>query len=186
MPTRLCKDDEMSARESALSIPVPEAEPVVGQHRFKLDDSARLGVPAHITVLYPWMPPDEIDDSVRLRLAQLFDHQPVIDYVLAEVKWFGDDVVYAAPVPDEPFRNLTRLVAAEWPAFPPYGGEHGEPTPHLTIGDSYNDATRDDLATAGAAVEARLPIVCKAHEIWLMSGDSELGWRRDVVYRFGG
>lgn len=170
--------------ESALSIPVPEAEPAVGAHRFQLDDSARLGVPAHITILYPWIPPDRIDERTRQRLGELFEGLSAFDFALAEIGWFGNDVVYAAPVPDEPFRRLTSMIEREWPSYPAYGGEHGEPTPHLTIGDRFGGASAHELATAGEAVAPHLPIVCRARELWLMSGNSERGWRRDVVYPF--
>ena len=43
--------------QSALLILVPAAEPAVGEHRARLDASARDGVPAHLTVLYPFLPP---------------------------------------------------------------------------------------------------------------------------------
>jgi hypothetical protein len=38
--------------QSALLIAILEAEPAVGEHRARLDSSARDGVPAHLTVLY--------------------------------------------------------------------------------------------------------------------------------------
>ena len=43
--------------ESALLVAVPAAEPAVAAHRSRLDTSAAVGVPAHITVLYPFLPP---------------------------------------------------------------------------------------------------------------------------------
>jgi hypothetical protein len=43
---------------SALIIEVPEAEAAVQRHRQRLDANAPLGIPAHITVLAPFMPPD--------------------------------------------------------------------------------------------------------------------------------
>ena len=50
----------MTAGESAVLVPGPEAEPVVGRHRARLDRAAVEGVPAHVTVLYPFVPPPEI------------------------------------------------------------------------------------------------------------------------------
>ena len=43
--------------ESALLVPVPEAEPFVQRHRFRHDSVALRGVPAHITVLFPFVAP---------------------------------------------------------------------------------------------------------------------------------
>ena len=36
--------------ETALLLPVPAAEPAVSHHRAQLDEAARDGVPAHVTV----------------------------------------------------------------------------------------------------------------------------------------
>ena len=54
--------------ESALLIEVPSAEPIVGQHRARLDGNAALGIPVHITVLAPFMPAARLDDSTLARL----------------------------------------------------------------------------------------------------------------------
>jgi hypothetical protein len=43
--------------ESALLIPVPAAEPTVQRWRERLDPACRLGVPAHVTLLYPFVAP---------------------------------------------------------------------------------------------------------------------------------
>ena len=59
-------------RRSALLVAVPEAEPAVAEHRARLDSSARDGVPAHLTVLYPFLPPASIDRAVLASLRGLF------------------------------------------------------------------------------------------------------------------
>lgn len=176
-----CQHPLVEPLESGLIIPVPEAEPVVGPHRLDLDSSAAWGVPAHVTVLYPFIPPEHLDEETNAALAHLFSDVAVFEFALASIGWFRTDVVYAVPDPDEPFRELTRLVATRWPDHPPYGGEHGEPTPHLTIGD---DGSHGDLTAAGRAVASHLPIRCVAREVWLMSGNAESGWARDAAFPF--
>ena len=47
---------EKAAAESAVLVPVPEAERAVSRHRARLDGAAARGVPAHVTVLYPFVP----------------------------------------------------------------------------------------------------------------------------------
>jgi len=42
-------------RQTALIAPVPEAEACVGAWQARFDRSAALGVPAHITVLHPFI-----------------------------------------------------------------------------------------------------------------------------------
>jgi hypothetical protein len=46
----------MTQTYSAVLVPVPEAERVVSRYRARLDGAAALGVPAHVTVLYPFVP----------------------------------------------------------------------------------------------------------------------------------
>ena len=46
--------------ESALVVVVPEAEQLVGPFREKYDPSAAAGMPPHITLLYPFKPPDAV------------------------------------------------------------------------------------------------------------------------------
>src|SRR5882757_9065456 len=43
---------------------VPESEDLVGAIRSRFDDSARRGLGAHITVLYPFMPPEQLDAAI--------------------------------------------------------------------------------------------------------------------------
>jgi hypothetical protein len=49
--------------ESALVVVVPEAEAAVNAHRRRLDPAAAWGVPAHVTVLYPFAPPHTLTES---------------------------------------------------------------------------------------------------------------------------
>ena len=121
--------------ESALIVEVPEAEPLVGPWRRLHDSSAALGVPAHVTILYPFVPPDRIDaatmDGIRSVAAA---HQP-FSAALASVSTFPGHIVWLAPVPDAPFRALAAAVWARFPDHPPYEGRHADVIPHLTVGE---------------------------------------------------
>jgi hypothetical protein len=57
------------AAESAVLVPVPEAERAVGGHRDRLDRAAAWGVPAHVTVPYPFVAPPAITATVIAGLA---------------------------------------------------------------------------------------------------------------------
>ena len=153
--------------ESALLVAVPEAKPAVGEHRARLDSSARDGVPAHLTVLYPFLQPASIDGAVLASLRRLFAGFPAFDVTLDRVSWFGEDVVWLAPRDDRPFRALTGAAFAAYPDCPPYGGGYADVIPHLTIGD------RDDRPARCAAAEAvrgHLPIQARVTEVTLMAG----------------
>jgi len=58
-------------QEAALIIVCPEAEPAVSGHRSRLDRAAQVGVPAHVTVTYPFKPLAEMtaDDHAALETA---------------------------------------------------------------------------------------------------------------------
>ena len=49
--------------QSAFVVLVPEAEPWVKDLRERYDPIAAVGMPAHITVLFPFIPPDLLTDS---------------------------------------------------------------------------------------------------------------------------
>jgi hypothetical protein len=73
------------ASESALLIPVPNAEAAVQHWRQQLDPASHLGVPAHVTVLYPFLPPAGLDGAVITRLANVFQRQSAFAFSLTRV-----------------------------------------------------------------------------------------------------
>ena len=56
---------------SALIVAVPEVEPLVGDWRSRYDN-ATLGVPAHVTLLFPFVPAAQLDDVLLGELEALF------------------------------------------------------------------------------------------------------------------
>jgi 2'-5' RNA ligase len=160
-------DHHASAEQSALLVLVPAAEQAVGKHRARLDASARDGVPAHLTVLYPFLPPGQIGDGELAALAGLFAGFPSFDVILDRVNWFGEQVVWLGPRDEAPFRALTDLVFAAYPACAPYGGLHADVVPHLTIG---HDADPAVLRAAAEEVRPHLPISARATGVTLIAG----------------
>jgi hypothetical protein len=153
--------------ETALLLPVPAAEPAVRQHRALLDEAARDGVPAHITVLYPFLPPVAISEPLLTTLRGLFAGIAAFEFTLDRVDWFGEHVVWLGPRDPAPFTALTSLVFTAFPACPPYGGQHPDVIPHLTIGHASQPQA---LRTAADSVSPYLPIEAYAAEITLMAG----------------
>jgi hypothetical protein len=153
--------------QSALLLTVPAAEAAVGPHRARLDASAHDGVPAHLTVLYPFLPPAEIGPGVLAELSRLFAGTPRFGFTLDRVRWFGESVVWLGPSDEAPFRALTERAALAYPSRPPYGGAHPDTVPHLTIGHRGEPA---ELRAAGEAVRPLLPIRAEATEVTLMAG----------------
>ena len=50
--------------QTAIIVPVGAAEPIVGRWRTRFDPAAAAGVPAHVTIIYPFLPGHDIDDNV--------------------------------------------------------------------------------------------------------------------------
>jgi 2'-5' RNA ligase len=118
--------------ESALIVRVPEAEPHVSHYREQHDSSARLGVPAHVTVLYPFMSPELIAAPVLEQVRTAISHAGEFDFRLTKVGRFPG-VVYLTPEPGEPFVSMTRAIVHAFPDYPPYRGQHTGVVPHLTV-----------------------------------------------------
>ncbi len=167
---------------SAVVVPVEAVEHVVGEHRRRLDPSAPWGVPAHVTVLVPFVPPAAIDDAVLARLGAALATVEAFDCVFAGCAWFDDRVLWLAPEPAAPFRALTAAVVAAFPDHPPYGGAFDDVVPHLTVGERPR-ATLADLRTAQAAVAPRLPVHARVDRVLLMTGSHDAdSWR--TVHEF--
>jgi 2'-5' RNA ligase superfamily len=117
---------------SGLIIEVPEAEGAVAAWRKRLDPQAALGVPAHITVLFPFAAADRLDDSSIAILSRLVASVGSFEFHLVRTAWSGETTLWLAPEPAAPFNQLTELLSGAFPAYPPYGGQFAEVVPHLT------------------------------------------------------
>ena len=50
--------------QTALIITVPEAEQLVGEYRDRYDPSAMFGVPAHLSLLYPFAKHEALNEEI--------------------------------------------------------------------------------------------------------------------------
>jgi 2'-5' RNA ligase len=156
---------------SALIVAVPEAEPLVGEWRLRYDN-ARLGIPAHVTLLFPFVPAEKLDEALFGELRALFAAEPAFEFQLPRVARFPE-IAWLAPVPDEPFRRLTKLIFSRYPGYPPYEGIHDEVIPHLTVGEG--DATFQDEVEA--ALSPHLPVKADVRDVVLLEEDESGYWR---------
>jgi 2'-5' RNA ligase len=168
----------IGAAETALLVPVPAAEPIVETHRLAHDPVAQLGIPAHITVLYPFIEPDALDMAVERAVADVLRPFEAFAFELGDVRCFDDGVLYLAPEPVEQFIALTRAFGARWPDYPPYGGAFPDVVPHLTVA-MLGGAPVAELAEE---LRASLPIAGRVDEVWLMEGEEGGGWTQRGVF----
>jgi 2'-5' RNA ligase superfamily len=148
-------------RRTALIVVVPEAEQAIGDLRLRYDQSAALGVPAHITVLFPFGDSDRIDDDA---VAQVFAAFSAFDFVLDRVERWDNGIVWLHPEPSRPFEDLTAAVWERWPDHPPYEGAFDVVIPHLTVSETPID------------VHLELPISSHASEVTLIEEGADGHW----------
>ncbi len=172
--------------ETALLLTVPAADPALAPHRRRLDRAARVGVAAHVTVVFPFVPYAALRTDDLHRLGTAASSVPSFTLRFAETGWFGDEVTFLVPEPAAPVLALVEAVVAAFPEHPPYAGEHAEVVPHLTVG---HDAPAEQLRVAETAVRSRLPVAQEVSALELWAGPplvtEEPGWRQVASFALG-
>lgn len=161
----------MSDGQTALVILVPEADAAIGHHRLRHDANAALGVPAHVTVLYPFRSP--LDAATAEQAAQLCRGFAPFEAWFSSVGRFPGEVVWLTPEPNETFAALLAAAAERFPDLPPYGGTIPDPIPHLTVAEGVSPEIADELSTA---VAPALPLTTFVTELALLVQDDTGRW----------
>ncbi|MET9886502.1 2'-5' RNA ligase family protein [Streptomyces sp. NPDC006430] len=177
-------DDSTStvpAGRTGLIVRIPEAEPAVRAWRERLDPSARAGVPAHVTVLFPFLDESRIGPLVHSALAAVFGSHQAFDLQFERCGRLPD-VLYLVPEPDTRLRQLTEAIADRWPEAPPYGGRFTEIVPHLTIAQGQEDAVLEEIE---ADLVGRLPFTSHVSSVELMVYDGTK-WQERASFALGG
>jgi hypothetical protein len=174
-------------RRTALVLVVPEAQPLVGAFRARHDPAAvARGVPPHVTVLVPFVPPAELSDLVR---SQVRAHAAGLDAFNADVTHVStfSGHVWLAPAPRDRFLALIRRTYARFPEYPPYGGDHPEPEPHLTVGQAESASALAAMAAcAERELEPGLPLPFRVDALTLLEEGSDGVWLTVEVFPLGG
>lgn len=131
--------------------------------RYSFDSMLR--VPAHITVLFPFVPVDDLDD-VCWKLRDIYAEVPSFDVTLDGYGHFPT-TTYLKPRDPAPIKAAFQAVHAAFPDYPPYRGAHGNDdiTPHMTVGEFRSEAERE-----AAAFPAYEPITFSVRRLHLIVG----------------
>ena len=171
--------------ESALVVLVPTAETLVKPFRDRYDPSAAAGMPAHVTLLYPFKRRDESSDGLLNELRHHLARFAPFTFSLRDTRRFPG-ALYLAPEPAEPFRELTLAIWRWYPDTPPYSGKWPDVVPHLSVANVADerelDRVADDFAQASAAV---LPINATATDVALMDNSSGC-WQVRATFELAG
>jgi len=78
-------------------------------------------------------------------------------------------VLYLAPAPDAPLRDMTRGLVDLFPEAPPYGEKYADIVPHLTVAQADDKRQLEAIAAKfRRAAERRLPIRADLDEVTLI------------------
>jgi 2'-5' RNA ligase len=148
---------------------MPELDPVVGHLRERWDPVATLGALAHVTILFPFAPPDRIDADRLARVAAIVHRSPARPTTFRRVESFPDHVLYLAPEPADGFRSLTHALADAFPEYPPYRGQFPDVVPHLTV--AHDPAAPHEEIRVELAAMLPLTVVTDHVELWVEGTD---------------
>ena len=124
-------------------------------------------MPAHITVLMPFMPPERITPQVFDQVKAALGASRPFSFTLGEVgRW--PETTYLVPKPASPFVQMTKALADTFPDYPPYGGRYSGVMPHLTVADRNAILASEAEGELRAILDERGPIasVCKAVDMY--------------------
>lgn len=121
-------------------------------------------MPAHVTLIYPFLSPKEIDERVLETLRALFASREQFKVQFGGIAGFPG-VVYLVPEPAELIIELVNELVEVYPQVPPYGGMFPSVVPHLTLAETADPEVQDRFIDLVAGL---LPIEISAREVWLM------------------
>jgi 2'-5' RNA ligase superfamily len=155
---------------TALVIEVPGAEALLDVARRVNPALVRPGLPAHVTVLYPFLPVAELTDDVDAAVRAIAASVTVTEVRLTELVSALGFVAMAAPE----LQPVADAAYAEWPGVQPYGGRFGpKPPVHLTIAMG---GTEDELAQVVAQTREAIPVIDQPEAVHLVVL-TEQGWQ---------
>ncbi len=165
--------------ETALVVLVPSAEERLIDLRRDLD---AIDMPAHITVLYPFVRKSLLSRDIVSQLNRTFCEVKSFTLSLAEVGWFEERVLFLVPTPTSPFQEMTRLITEVFPRYKPYRGEFAEIVPHLTVAEGANPSK---LRDAAQVLSEMLPIYSDVNKVCLMAKDLSGNWEVHTMFELG-
>jgi 2'-5' RNA ligase len=163
---------------TALVVLVPEAERLVGAFRTRHHaDPVARGIPPHVTVLFPFVPAAEFGREPVAAVRALACAATAFEARLTRVATF-DGHVWLEPAPRDRFVGLIREAGAAFPSFPPYGGVHARPVPHLTVGQA-SASTELSVIEAAARHElgSGLPLAFRVDALTILEELADGSWR---------
>jgi 2'-5' RNA ligase len=161
--------------ETAVAIVLDDARPQLEPVRAEFHvDSVAMGIPLHVTLLYPFAPPDAVDEHALADFCGRFE--PFTLTLTGIATW--PLVVYAVPEPRESLLAMMHALFEQYPEYPPYDGEIAEPEPHATLAElEQGDSLEDVVNGIRARAESLFPIACDVRDVALLEEYEPDRWR---------
>ena len=163
-----------------LVVPVLAAEAAIRPHATAYVPVWADGMPAHVTLLFPFLRLDQLDAAGLADLTALFAATTSIRATFVAAGQFPD-VVYLAPEPRAWFVGLTEALSRRFGLLP-YGGIYPSIVPHLTVARHPDPAVLDEIA---ASLADSLPLEADVREVWLMEEAAGGNWERAATFPLG-
>jgi hypothetical protein len=177
--------DAAGRLETVLTLVLEEQDAALAEaHRELYPERIPENIPLSLTLLYPWIPADEVTDADLDRVREFFAARPRLEFDLVRVAEFPGVVAYAVPEPDQDLRATMRALWSLYPEYPPYGRPGSDPPPHCTLGRLEGDHAIT-LQQAKERVEPLLPVHCDVREATLLEEHEPDRMRFRDAFPFG-
>lgn len=152
--------------QTGVVVLVPPADAVLTAVAQQYPEAVRDGIPAHVSLLYPFLHADELDENVLRALSELLAQSGPMTVTLDEVQR-QDDFVALRPNPITGLRELSAAMQRRWPDVVPYDGRFGDVDPHVTV--ALHTTAERARAIAEQIVPPLLPIAAELRDVWLVA-----------------
>ncbi len=164
---------------TSIDISLPELSKFVDKWRKPTVEVANVGVPPHLSLLYPWrkMP---VKQSDLVSLGLILETFKPFRLCFNRLETFEVGIVYLALAEETQVRKIMRVLYEAFPDTKPYGGVVTDPVPHVTIAKTQPENLKS-FAT-DISINLTLPIEVFVDKITVMKEDNEGNWSDMYVY----
>jgi 2'-5' RNA ligase superfamily protein len=167
--------------QTALVVLVPEADPALALVAAQYPHLVRPGLPAHVTVLYPWIPASEIDSAALNRCASLAASVDPTKVSFSAVQ-VHPGILFLEPDQRHIVNRLSQRAQSCWPSLRPYGGKYPDSPPHVTL--ALGAMRNDEIEAIRTLVTSLLPMQSRFDALHVVAFD-ESGWNGRHRFPFG-
>ncbi len=171
---------------SAIIIEIPQAEDYISHWRNLHDPTTKWGVPAHITLLFPFIVPTELTEADKTLLGEVV---ATVEPFSIELDSLGEfpGVLWLNPNPVHRIVRFTHVLWEAFPQAPPYGGAFDKIHPHVTVAMTVDEESHAELrAEINAELAPNLPIIVPVTHVTLSIPEENGAWRRSRFYPLKG